>query len=57
MNTLTAELIKQRAAELGADLCGIAPVERFSQAPAGFHPTDVLPDCRSVISVAARKAG
>ena len=54
MNTLTAELIKQRAAELGADLCGIAPVERFSQAPAGFHPTDVLPGCRSLISVAAR---
>ena len=54
MNTLTADLIKQRATELGADLCGIAPVERFYHAPAGFHPTDVLPGCQSVISVAAR---
>ncbi len=54
MNTLTAEYIKQLAAKLGADLCGIAPVERFSQAPAGFHPTDVLPGCRSVICVASQ---
>lgn len=34
---------------MGADLCGIAPVERFSAAPAGFHPQDVYEQCRSVI--------
>jgi epoxyqueuosine reductase QueG len=53
MNPLTAQSIKQRATELGAALCGIAPVESFSQAPAGFHPTDVLPGCQSVIVTAA----
>lgn len=46
--------IKRRARELGADLCGIAFVERFADAPAGFHPTDVLKDCKSVIVVATR---
>jgi epoxyqueuosine reductase len=34
---------------LGADICGIAPVERFDKAPKGFHPTDILPDTKSVI--------
>lgn len=46
--------IKALLRELGADLCGIAPVERFGEAPEGFHPRDVLPGCRSVISFACR---
>lgn len=50
----TAGEIKRKAAMLGADLCGIAPLERFADAPAGFHPTDVAKKCRSVIVVAAR---
>jgi len=36
----------------GADLVGIAPVERFANAPEGHKPTDFLPGCKSVISVA-----
>lgn len=28
---------------LGADLCGVAGMERFAQAPAGYHPRDVCP--------------
>lgn len=40
------------AAELGAVLCGIAPVGRFSDAPKGYHPSDVMPGCRSVIVLA-----
>lgn len=52
--TLCAAAVKQAARELGADLCGIAPVERFKQAPKGFHPCDVLPDCQSVIVLARR---
>lgn len=36
----------------GADLVGIAPVERFSEAPEGHRPTDFLPECKSVISIA-----
>lgn len=46
---ISAGDVKQLAYNLGADLCGIAPVERFQQAPKGFHPCDVLLECRSVI--------
>ena len=38
---MTANEIKSTALELGVDLCGIAPVDRFSSAPKGFHPNDV----------------
>jgi len=34
---------------MGADLCGIASIDRFDQAPHGFHPCDVLPTCKSVV--------
>lgn len=33
----------------GADVCGVAPVERFADAPAGFHPRDLYEGCRAVI--------
>lgn len=46
--------VKAKAFALGADLCGVASVERFSAAPEGFHPLDVMPTCRSVISFALR---
>ena len=46
--------IKQLAFDLGADLCGIGAVDRFTDAPEGFHPRDVLPGCRSVIVLARR---
>lgn len=49
MEKITAEQVKQKARELGADVCGIASLDRFSQAPKGYHPRDVLPTCRSVI--------
>lgn len=39
---------------LGADLCGIAGIDRFHDAPEGYHPADVLPTCKSVISFACR---
>ncbi len=48
--------IKERARKLGMDLCGIAPVSRFANAPKGSNPTDFLPGCKSVISVAVRLA-
>ncbi|MGE5390221.1 MAG: epoxyqueuosine reductase [Deltaproteobacteria bacterium] len=40
---------KRMAVELGADLVGIASAEDFDVAPEGFHPTDVLPTCKSVM--------
>lgn len=52
--TITAPEVKTLAAGFGADLCGIAPIDRFDDAPAGFHPADILPAARSVVVVAAR---
>jgi epoxyqueuosine reductase QueG len=46
--------IKKLAYTLGADLCGIAPVERFHDAPQGFHPKDIYHLCESVIVIAKR---
>lgn len=46
--------IKDLVLSLGADLCGIACLDRFSDAPEGFHPLDVLPTCKSVISFGCR---
>jgi len=43
--------IKTFALERGADVVGIAPVERFEGAPKGFHPCDLLPGARSVIVI------
>jgi epoxyqueuosine reductase len=52
---MNASEIKAMVLEMGADLCGIAPVERFSGAPEGFHPCDVWPECRSVLVFACRQ--
>jgi epoxyqueuosine reductase len=41
--------IKEFILSLGADVCGVANVDRFSEAPASFHPRDIFLDCKSVI--------
>ena len=46
--------IKQILYEMGADLCGIASVDRFDEAPQGFHPCDILPSCKTVVVFAKR---
>lgn len=46
--------MRRHVRQLGADLCGIASIDRFDDAPEGFHPRDVMPACRSVISFAYR---
>ena len=51
---MVSEEIKKMVLDLGADLCGIASIDRFDDAPIGFHPLDVLPTCKSVISFACR---
>jgi len=43
------EQIKELVYHLGADVCGIASVESFQDAPKGFHPTDIFTDAKSVI--------
>jgi len=42
--------IKRLAYSLGADVCGVANIERFESAPKGFHPLDIYSDAKSVIS-------
>lgn len=43
------ERIKNIFSDLGADLCGIASIDKFSDAPEGFRPSDIYPECKSVI--------
>jgi epoxyqueuosine reductase len=49
--------IKSLTIGLGADLCGVATPERFTGAPEGHRPTDIYPDCKSVIVFAKRVPG
>jgi len=42
---------KEFARSIGADLVGLAPVERFENAPKGFHPRDLLPSAESLIVI------
>ena len=51
---LKADSIIGFAREAGADLVGIAPVERFAGAPKGHKPEDLLPGARSVVAMAKR---
>lgn len=51
---MTNAELKQLMVSLGADLCGIAPLDRFGTAPKGFHPLDVFPQCKSVVAFACR---
>jgi epoxyqueuosine reductase len=55
MKMKNSVMIKGLAHDLGADLCGIAPVERFENAPSGFHPYDIYPGTKSVIVIAKRE--
>ncbi len=51
---IASKKIKEIANRCGADLCGIASVERFRQAPEGFHPKDIYSPTRSIIAFARR---
>ena len=51
MNT---ETLKERACACGADLVGIAPIERFSHLPADKNPASIFPECKSLIVLARR---
>lgn len=46
--------VKKVIINLGADLCGVASIDRFDAAPSGFHPCDVFPACKSVVVFAKR---
>ncbi len=44
------EKIKEIVIALGADICGIASIDRFTGAPEGFSPKDIFAECKSVIA-------
>jgi len=44
-----ATQIKEYARQLGVDIVGIAPVERFKGAPEGYRPTDLMKSARNVV--------
>jgi len=46
--------IKEVFINLGAEVCGVANIDLFSDAPKGFHPIDVYYDCKSVIVFAKK---
>ena len=50
---LSSRTIKKRAIQNGADIFGVAPMAPFADAPKGFHPCDIYPDCRSVVVFAS----
>ena len=50
---INSESVKKKAIQYGADICGIASINRFDDAPNGFHPRDIYPDCSSVIVFAS----
>ena len=54
MTTLSAELIRKTALDNGADLCGIASIERFKDCPKETHPLSLFPETKSIIVCANR---
>jgi len=46
---ITTHQVKELAATLGVDLCGIASVDRFSKAPTCFEPTDIYLNAKSAL--------
>lgn len=51
---LSSQEVKEIALTLGADVCGISGIGRFSEAPEGFKPTDIWSKAKSVIAFLKR---
>jgi epoxyqueuosine reductase len=52
--SLTAEVVKRKALELGADLVAIGNIERWEGAPAQQDPRQIMPEARSIVAMAFR---
>jgi len=50
---IDSQTVKEKARRQGADICGIASVDRFADAPKGFHPCDIYRGCKSVVVLAS----
>lgn len=51
---ITKDKIKEIAFEKGVDLFGVVSVDRFANAPKGFHPRDVYSKTETVIAFAIK---
>ena len=51
---MDAHTLKELARACGADLVGIAPIERFAALPPETNPRSIAPECRSVIVLGRR---
>ena len=51
---ITKEKIREVAFNKGADLFGIASIDRFEKAPKGFHPKDIYSKTETVIAFAIK---
>ena len=51
---LNAKKIKECAKKAGADLCGIAPIERMADAPAEMNPRYLFPRAKSIVGLVFR---
>lgn len=54
MAKITSSTVKKLVKELGADIVGIASVDRFDGAPPGHSPQELLPASKSVIVAGIR---
>ena len=54
MPKITSGVVKEWAKDMGADIVGIASVERFEGAPPGHGPKDFVPEAKSVIVAGIR---
>lgn len=51
---LTAQMVKEMALSVGADLCGIGSMDRFEGAPKNMDPRYLFPEAKSVIGLGFR---
>jgi ferredoxin len=54
MEQLTAERVKEFAKDWGADIVGIAPIDRFEGAPMERDPKFIMPRAKSIIGLGFR---
>jgi len=54
MTGLTSNLVKSLVKDFGADLVGIASVDRFDGAPPGHGPLDLMPQAKAVVVAGVR---
>lgn len=50
LNNVSKEYLRKIIIDYGAQVCGFAGIERFEDAPSGFHPSDIYSECKSVVA-------